>query len=520
MFDGKCYKNIPARDLWNKIMQSTYDFADPGVIFIDRVNKANPLSQLEHISCSNPCGEQMLPPHGICCLGSINLTRFVHNPFTHQASFAMERMQDIVPVAVRMLDNVLSVTSYPLEQQRAEALAKRRIGLGITGLADALVMLGIKYSSEKAAKFADTVTARIREAAEHATESLGREKGSFPLFNPDHYTGGKFRRNSHVMSIQPTGTVSLFAGNVSSGIEPIFDLSYTRKILQKDNSWKEVEIKDYAWGEFHDLSFTQGRDDQFLNDSSRSVWETTAKLSPKDHLAVLAACQSNVDSSVSKTINCPEDISFDAFKDIYLEAYQLGVKCCTTYRPNKVTGSILSSSDMTVKGEGDVSNVVELTKPLVRPQKLIGLTYRLKPAGLDHALFITVNDIEVGGVWRPYEVFINTKNLEFAVWTTALTRMISAVFRKGGDIAFVVEELKVVFDPRGGYWEGTSFIPSIIAGIGNVIGQHLESLGISSAPEGSETSKAKKHCPKCQTGALSNASGCWSCNSCTYSTCG
>lgn len=506
-FDGKVSKTVQARDLWSKIMRSTYEFADPGVIFIDRVNAANPLRSIETISCTNPCGEQLLPPYGVCCLGSVNLARLVVDPFLGTSCFDWRKLARLVPHLVRFLDNVLDATHYPLPQQRIEALSKRRIGIGITGLADALVMLGYKYSSHDAVAFTDEITETIKQHAERTSEELAVEKGSFPLFQPEFY-GGEFkaRRNSHLMSIQPTGTISLFAGNVSSGIEPIFDLSLKRRILQKDDSWKEVEITDYAWGMF-------GK--QFPLGGGQDVWETAADLSPSDHINILAAAQKHIDSSVSKTINCPESISYEEFVNIYTDAYGQGAKSCTTYRPNKVTGSILSSESMTVK-EGDVSNVVELTKPLVRPEELLGSTYRLKP-GQEHALFITINDVVVNGVRRPYEIFINTKSLEFVSWTTALTVMISAIFRKGGDVAFIGEELKAIFDPRGGYWQGERYVPSIIAGIGGIIDTHLAALGLENVHP--EKVTAKRHCPNCQ-GTLYSKDGCWSCEKCTYSMCG
>lgn len=513
VFNGKVYHRLQARDLWDKIMRSTYEYADPGVIFIDRVNAANPLSAVEEISCSNPCGEQLLPPYGACDLGSINLAKLVSRPFTTGPSFNWDRLEKLTRTLTRMLDNVLDVTNYPLEKQRQEALRKRRIGIGITGLADCLAMLGQKYSSSFAVEFTELVCRNIRAAAEDATLELGAEKGSFPLFNPDFYPSGpSHRRNSHLMSIAPTGTISLFAGNVSSGIEPIFDLSLKRRILQKDDTWKEVEISDYAWGMWTELNGDPLSNTLF---GSESFWETAAKLEPDAHLNILAAAQKHIDSSVSKTINCPEDIPFEAFKNIYTQAYGLGAKSCTTYRPNKITGSILSSESMTTeKGGGEMGNVVELSKPLVRPTQLIGSTYRLKPTNVDHALFITINDIvEDNGRRRPYEIFINTKSLEFVAWTTALTVMISAIFRKGGDVSFVGDELKAIFDPRGGYWEGKAYVPSIIAGIGGVIEAHLTGLGEERKPAHG------KSCPHCRASMIQKE-GCWSCTDCTYSMCG
>lgn len=510
-FGGIVYRKVQARALWDKVMRSTYEFADPGVIFIDRVNDTNPLRYAEELITSNPCAEQMLPEWGSCCLGSINLTRFVEKPFTPKASINITKLYERVAVLVRMLDNVLDVTHYPLEQQHAESMRKRRIGIGITGFADMLAMIGVRYDSQSAVQLAASLTSTVNDAADEASQKLGEEKGSFPLFDSEQYKGRKHRRNSHLTSIAPTGTISLFAGNVSSGIEPIFDLTLKRRILQKDNTYKEVEIQDYAYARWDELA----KEDALDPARNKDVWVTAADLQPIDHLNILAACQPNVDSSISKTINCPESIPFEEFKDIYLKAYDLGVKSCTTYRPNKVTGSILSSASMTVSEAPTMGNVAELTPPLHRPPQLQGSTYRLKPPGVEHALFITINDIDQGGRRRPFEIFINTKNLQFQAWSTALTRMISAIFRRGGDVAFIIDELAAVYDPTGaGYWEDKVYVPSLIAGIGRVIEQHMAATGVAMPKP-----QAAKHCPSCNS-AMANVGGCWSCEKCSYSACG
>lgn len=528
IFNFEIYKTIRARDLWKLIMQHTYDNSEPGVVFIDRINEQHNLNYMEKIAATNPCGEQPLAPNDSCNLGAINLASFVKNPFTKDAEIDIELLKSTVNTAVRMLDNVRDITKYPNERQQKVGNATRRIGLGIMGLGTSLQLLNIRYNSPNAFAIAEQLMNSIANQAYFASANLAIERGPFPAYNrekinthlisrlrndvQDHiYANGL--RNGTVLTVAPTGTIALaFGDNCTSGIEPAFLINYTRNVRKANTEeYNEFDVKDYG-ARLYETMFPNTELPECIIDS------VSSKIKPIDHINMQAVIQRWVDASISKTINMPVEASYEEMENIYLEAYRLDCKGCTTYRPSNVRGSILTET----KTNKPIQKTI--TTKYQREPVLNSKTYYIPQWPADGSTrYVTISNRDD----KPWEIFIQTKSTAAMAETMAIARILSALFKRAENPMFLADALKEIYSMDGSWINGV-FVSSLPAAYGMVLEAHLtNTIPIFSQKRqinptkqiNNEVAIEYKICPVCSQPTLISIDGCKQCTSCGYSSC-
>lgn len=522
---GKTYKTVKAKDIWSKIVKSGYMYNDPGLFLLDRVNYYNNGWYLYDITTANACGELPLPDYAVCCLGNINLTKFIINPFSNNVSFDYKGFIETIKVGVRFLDNVLDVSDYPFQETIDRVKGDRRIGLcGVAGLGDALAMMKIKYDSEEAIVFTENLKKIAKEESYLASIELAKEKGSFPNFDKDKFLEGNFIkeclpqnivdsirengiRNIAMLTVPPVGTGSILAGNISNGLEPIFSLEYNRKVRQQNGETKTELVEDYAWGLYKSLGSVDGECPEYFI--------TSREIHPKKHIDIMAVIQKHNDGAISKTVNMPESISLEEYEDILWYAIDSGVKGFTSFREGTREG-VLSSKKEEKKNESKTEEKIKSVEPKKkRPRVLNGKTYKVSDDKGN--LYVNINDIEEKGKIRPFEVFItsNGENSEYMPWYRAMGKLISAVMRRvpDGDIGFIIKDLKQIYGEKG-YFSDGKYVQSQPQMIGLVLEEHWKD--INNVKDEIKLSK----CPECGEYSYSKEGGCGKCLGCGYSSCG